>query len=56
MVASERIVVMVTPVEKKAITQTAKRFWSNVSELVRLSVRGFQPPHEETEIEAYLCA
>jgi len=54
MVASERIVVMVTPLEKKEISRTAKRFGINVSELVRRSVRGFQPPQEETELEALL--
>lgn len=54
MVASERIVVMVTPHEKKEISRTAKRFGINVSELVRRSVRGFQPPQEEPELEALL--
>jgi hypothetical protein len=55
MVASARIVVMVTPHEKKEISLTAKRFGINVSELVRRSVRGFQPPQEETELEALLA-
>ncbi|MFN6184435.1 MAG: plasmid mobilization protein [Burkholderiales bacterium] len=54
MVASERIVVMVTPHEKKEISRTAKRFGINVSELVRRAVRGFQPPQEEPELEALL--
>jgi phosphate uptake regulator len=49
--ASERIVVQVTPLEKRAIVNTAKRLGLNVSELVRQAAQGFTPPSDEKEME-----
>jgi hypothetical protein len=49
--ASERIVVQVTPVEKRAIVSTAKRLGLNVSELVRQAARGYRPPTDESDLD-----
>lgn len=50
--ATERIVVQVTPVQKKAIANTAKRLGINVSELMRQAAQGFTPAEDEQEILA----
>lgn len=50
--ATERIVVQVTPAQKKAIAGTAKRLGMNVSELMRQSALGFTPSDDEDEILA----
>lgn len=41
--ATERIVVRVTPTQKKAISSVAKRLSLNVSDLMRQAAQGFQP-------------
>lgn len=46
-VATERIVVQVTPTQKKAISSTAKRLGLNVSELMRQAAQGFQPKSDD---------
>lgn len=48
--ASERIVVQVTAVQKRAIANTAKRLGLNVSELMRQAAQGFTPSEDEREI------
>ena len=53
-IASERIVVMVTSTQKKAIGATAKRLGLNVSELIRRAAQGFQPKEDERELELFL--
>lgn len=53
-IASERIVVMVTPNQKEAIGATAKRLGLNVSELVRRAAQSFQSKEEEHELELFL--
>ena len=50
--ATERIVVQVTTVQKRAIAQTAKRLGLNVSELMRQAAQGFTPSDDEEEILA----
>ena len=50
--ATERIVVQVTTVQKRAIVQTAKRLGLNVSELMRQAAQGFTPSDDEQEIVA----
>jgi phosphate uptake regulator len=50
-VAKERIVVQVTPSQKKAISSTAKRLGLNVSELMRRAAQSFQPKQDD-DIEA----
>jgi hypothetical protein len=50
--ATERIVVQVTTVQKRAIAQTAKRLGLNVSELMRQAAQGFTPSDGEQEILA----
>jgi hypothetical protein len=50
--ATERIVVQVTAVQKRAIAGTAKRLGLNVSELMRQAAQGFTPPDDEQEILA----
>ncbi|WP_250480005.1 MULTISPECIES: hypothetical protein [unclassified Caballeronia] len=50
--ATERIVVQVTTIQKRAIAQTAKRLGLNVSELMRQAAQGFTPPDDEQEILA----
>lgn len=50
--ATERIVVQVTPVQKRAIASTAKRLGLNVSELMRQAAQGFTPSEDEQEILA----
>ncbi|KMQ77163.1 hypothetical protein BPMI_01669c [Candidatus Burkholderia pumila] len=50
--ATERIVVQVTTVQKRAIAQTAKRLGLNVSELMRQAAQGFTPSADEQEILA----
>jgi post-segregation antitoxin (ccd killing protein) len=49
--ASERIVVQVTPLQKRAIVSTAKRLGLNVSELVRQAAQGFTPSSDEAEMD-----
>lgn len=50
--ATERIVVQVTAVQKRAIAQTAKRLGLNVSELMRQAAQGFTPSEDEQDILA----
>ena len=50
--ATERIVVQVTAVQKRAIAGTAKRLGLNVSELMRQAAQGFTPSDDEQEIFA----
>jgi hypothetical protein len=50
--ATERIVVQVTAVQKRAIAGTAKRLGLNVSELMRQAAQGFTPSDDEQEILA----
>ncbi|THJ46771.1 hypothetical protein E9536_39720 [Burkholderia sp. LS-044] len=50
--ATERIVVQVTTIQKRAIAQTAKRLGLNVSELMRQAAQGFTPSDDEQEILA----
>jgi len=49
--ASERIVVQVTPLQKRAIVRTAKRLGLNVSELIRQAAQGFTPSGDEEEVD-----
>jgi uncharacterized protein (DUF1778 family) len=53
-VATERIVVQVTPTQKKAISSTAKRLGLNVSELMRQAAQGFQPKSEDADLDALI--
>ena len=53
--ATERIVVQVTPVEKRAIASTAKRLGLNVSELMRQAAQGFTPSEDEQEINSLIA-
>lgn len=52
--ATERIVVQVTAVQKRAIASTAKRLGLNVSELMRQAAQGFTPSDDEQEINALI--
>ncbi|QIE25668.1 hypothetical protein SBC1_50590 (plasmid) [Caballeronia sp. SBC1] len=52
--ATERIVVQVTPVQKRAIASTAKRLGLNVSELMRQAAQGFTPSDDEEDINALI--
>lgn len=52
--ATERIVVQVTPTQKKAISSTAKRLGLNVSELMRQAVQSFQPKSDEGDLDALI--
>jgi hypothetical protein len=52
--ATERIVVKVTPTQKKAISATALRLGLKVSELMRQSAQGFQQNSDEAVIGALL--
>jgi len=52
--ATERIVVQVTPVQKRAIASTAKRLGLNVSELMRQAAQGFMPSDDEEDINALI--
>ncbi|MGN6390253.1 MAG: plasmid mobilization protein [Burkholderiaceae bacterium] len=52
--ATERIVVQVTPTQKKAIASTAKRLGLNVSELMRQAAQGFQPKSDDNDIDALI--
>ena len=52
--ATERIVVQVTTLQKRAIASTAKRLGLNVSELMRQAAQGFTPSDDEQEINALI--
>lgn len=52
--ATERIVVQVTTVQKRAIASTAKRLGLNVSELMRQAAQGFTPSDDEQEIKVLI--
>jgi len=52
--ATERIVVQVTPTQKKAISSAAKRLGLNVSELMRQAAQGFQPKSDNGDIDALI--
>lgn len=52
--ASERIVVQVTSLQKRAIARTAKQFGLNVSELIRQAVQGYIPAANADQILALL--
>ncbi|MCX4160165.1 MULTISPECIES: hypothetical protein [Paraburkholderia] len=52
--ATERIVVQVTTVQKRAIASTAKRLGLNVSELMRQAAQGFTPSDDEQEINVLI--
>ncbi len=52
--ATERIVVQVTTMQKRAITNTAKRLGLNVSELMRQAAQDFTPSEDEREINAMI--
>jgi hypothetical protein len=51
---TERIVVQVTPAQKRAIGSTAKRLGLNVSELIRQAAEGFTPAEDEREVYALI--
>jgi phosphate uptake regulator len=53
-VATERIVVQVTPTQKKAISSTARRLGLNVSELMRQAAQGFQPKSDDADMDALI--
>jgi uncharacterized protein (DUF1778 family) len=53
-IATERIVVQVTPSQKKAISSTAKRLGLNMSELMRQAAQDFQPKQDRGDIAALL--
>ena len=53
--ATERIVVQVTTVQKRAIASTAKRLGLNVSELMRQAAQGFTPSEDEQEINSLIA-
>lgn len=53
-VATERIVVQVTPTQKKAIASTARRLGLNVSELMRQAAQGFQPKSDDGDLDALI--
>ncbi len=52
--ATERIVVQVTPTQKKAISSVAKRLGMNVSELMRQAAQGFQPNADDGDMGALI--
>ena len=52
--ATKRIVVRVTPAQKRAIASTAKRLGLNVSELMRQAAQGFTPSDDEENINALI--
>jgi hypothetical protein len=52
--ATERIVVQVTPTQKKAISTVARRLGLNVSELMRQAAQGFQPKSEDGDMDALI--
>ncbi|WP_158940775.1 hypothetical protein [Burkholderia sp. S171] len=52
--ATERIVVQVTPVQKRAIARTAKRLGLNVSELMRQAAQGITSSDVEENIDALI--
>ena len=52
--ARKRIVVRVTPVQRRAIARAAKRLGLNVSELMRQAVKGFTPSDDEEKINALI--
>lgn len=52
--ATERIVVQVTPTQKKAISSAAKRLGLNVSELMRQAAQDFQPRSDDSDIDALI--
>jgi hypothetical protein len=52
--ATQRIVVLMTPAEKRALETKAKRFGASTAELVRRSVDAFDPAMETKEIAALL--
>jgi LPS O-antigen subunit length determinant protein (WzzB/FepE family) len=53
--ATERIVVQVTAVQKRAIASTAKRLGLNVSELMRQAAQGFTPSEDEQDMHALIA-
>jgi hypothetical protein len=53
--ATERIVVQVTAVQKRAIASTAKRLGLNVSELMRQAAQGFTPTEDEQDMHALIA-
>ena len=52
--ATKRIVVRVTPAQKRAIASTAKRLGFNESELMRQAAQGFTPSDDEENINALI--
>jgi len=52
--ATDRIVVQVTAVQKRAIASTAKRLGLNVSELMRQAAQGFTPSSDEEDMNALI--
>lgn len=52
--ATERIVVQVTPIQKKAISSVARRLGLNMSELMRQAAQGFQPENDNSDIAALI--
>ncbi|HVV67500.1 MAG TPA: hypothetical protein VHE99_00465 [Gammaproteobacteria bacterium] len=53
-IASQRIVVQVTPKQKKEIAAVAKRVGLNTSELMRQAAQQFVPHNEKEDIELLL--
>jgi len=53
--ATERIVVQVTAVQKRAIASTAKRLGLNVSELMRQAAQGFTPSEDEQDMHTLIA-
>ena len=52
--ATERVVVLMTPAEKRALEKKAKRLGASAAELVRRSVDAFDPTMDAQEITALL--
>ncbi len=52
--ATRRIVVRVTPVQKRAVVSIAKRLGINGSELMRQAAQGFTPSGDKENINALI--
>ncbi len=54
MPATERIPVLMTPVEKKTVVAKAKKAGMKTSEFMRLAARDYQPGEDEKALESMI--
>lgn len=55
MTATERVVILMTPAEKRRLEMKARRLGASAAEVVRRSVKAYDPSADDREVKALLA-